>query len=808
MQKHYHYVPLLLGWALMLCAPLFTSAQQQNQFPERPLSQLVESTRALAGQPYRSVPFAPSAASAASKGQITQLVPGATLMDLSLSETQKIWQQKPLYTVLSLPVEGQTSPLELELVLQSPLDGSFRVTTSDSKGQAVPYEPGAYYRGIIKGQPNTTVALSVFRNEIIGVAATPDKGNYVLGRLEKPNNKTEYILYSDKNLEMPQQPGCAAQEPIGYTEKVREALQESGNKTTADKCVKVFLECDYALNQNKGGVTGATNFITAVFNNVATIYANEQVATAISEVFVWTSADGYPTASSSDALNAFRTTRTTFNGNLAHLCALGGANVGGIAWIDVICNNSYHYAYSNIYSSYSTVPTYSWTVYVMTHEMGHNLGSPHTQSCSWTGGALDNCYTTEGGCAPGPAPTNGGTIMSYCHLTSYGVNFSNGFGTQPGNLIRSNVNAATCLTACTISGCTQPNNLTFRIVVDNYPGETTWDIKNSSNTIVASGGPYGGTPSGTTIDVPVCLPNGCYTLTVYDSYGDGICCSYGNGSYALINNANNAVIASGGQFTTQDVRTFCFTPAVVYCGSQGNNSSYEYINNVTLGSINKTSGNNSGYANFTADATTLNPGGSYTATLTPGFPGGIYTEYWTIFIDYNRDGDFTDAGEQVAQASGSAAVSASFTVPAGVTGTTRMRVSMKYGGYATSCEAFTYGEVEDYTVVLGSPLPPVIEPYGTVGAPLSNTIQQRSEGFIVFPNPAQSQLNIRWFGRDEAVVLVLTDVTGRKVREERISGRSGENGFTIPVGDLPAGHYLLRMDSGDRQYQQKVNISH
>lgn len=803
MQKR--YLPWILGWSLVFFAPYLLFAQENR------MNELVTHARQTLGQAVQSAPFFPSA-SVAAKGQITQLVPGATLLELSAVETQKLWQQKPQYTIVSLPVEGQAQPLELELVLQAPLAGDFKVTTNTSNGQAVPYQPGAYYRGIIKGQPNTVVALSAFSDEIIAVATTPDNGNYVLGRLEKPGNKTEYILYSDKNLDMPQQPGCAAQEPLGYTEKMRSYLEESSAKTTADKCVRVFLECDYALNQNKGGVAGATNFITAVFNNVATLYANEQITTIISEVFVWTSADGYPTTSSSSALNSFRTTRTTFNGDLAHLAALGGANVGGIAWVDVLCNSSYRYAYSNIYSSYSTVPTYSWTVYVMTHEMGHNLGSPHTQSCSWVGGALDNCYTTEGGCAAGPAPTNGGTIMSYCHLTSYGINFNNGFGTQPGNLIRNRVNAATCLTACNGGGCTKPNNLNLRIVVDNYPGETTWAIRNSAGTVVASGGPYSGTPSGTTVNNAVCLDNGCYTLTMYDSYGDGICCSYGNGSYALINNANGTTIVSGGQFASQDVKNFCLAPAINYCGSNGNNATYEYIGTVQLGSINRVSGNNGGYANFTADATALSPGSGYTATLTPGFSGSTYTEYWTIFIDYNRDGDFTDAGEQVAQttSAGAAAVTASFTVPAGVSGSTRMRVSMKYGGYATSCEAFTYGEVEDYTVVLGSGgLPPVIEPYGTVGAPLSTTVQQRSEAFSVYPNPAHSQLHIRWISASDAAnTITLTDMTGRKVREEQSAGRMGENSYQLPVGNLAPGHYLLQVQSGAQQYRQKVTVNH
>jgi Bacterial Ig domain/Metallo-peptidase family M12/Secretion system C-terminal sorting domain len=174
---------------------------------------------------------------------------------------------------------------------------------------------------------------------------------------------------------------------------------------------------------------------------------NPPPSITISTIFVWNTQDTYSTTSSSTALNQFKTTRPSFNGNLAQLVTLGGKGTGGVAWVDALCNSSYAYSYANIDATYKSFPTYSWTVEVMTHEMGHNFGSPHTHSCTWTGGALDNCYTTEGGCPAGPAPINGGTVMSYCHLTSNGINLSNGFGTQPGDRIRSRITAATCLPA-------------------------------------------------------------------------------------------------------------------------------------------------------------------------------------------------------------------------------------------------------------------------------------------------------------------------------------------------------------------------
>lgn len=141
-----------------------------------------------------------------------------------------------------------------------------------------------------------------------------------------------------------------------------------------------------------------------------------------------------------------------------------------------------------------------------------------------------------------------------------------------------------------------------------------------------------------------------------------------------------------------------------YCASQGNNVSDEYINNVQIGSINNTSGVNGGYADFTNLSTSLSKGSSVNITITPTWTGTIYAEGYAVWIDYNQDNDFDDAGELVYSRSATTAtpISGSFTVPTSAAdGPTRMRVSMKYNGIPTPCESFTYGEVEDYTVDIG-----------------------------------------------------------------------------------------------------------
>jgi hypothetical protein len=143
----------------------------------------------------------------------------------------------------------------------------------------------------------------------------------------------------------------------------------------------------------------------------------------------------------------------------------------------------------------------------------------------------------------------------------------------------------------------------------------------------------------------------------------------------------------------------------VYCTSQGNSVADERIGNVHIGNINNTSVGGTGYTDFTAISTAMTIGSIQNISITPTWTGNPFNEGYAVFIDYNKDGDFLDSGETVwtKTASQTTPVTGSFTVPAGTTsGTTRMRVSMKFSGVPTACEAFGYGQVEDYTVVLTS----------------------------------------------------------------------------------------------------------
>jgi hypothetical protein len=90
------------------------------------------------------------------------------------------------------------------------------------------------------------------------------------------------------------------------------------------------------------------------------------------------------------------------------------------------------------------------------------------------------------------------------------------------------------------------NKVVLSIVFDDYPGETSWDIKDATNAIIASGDAGEG---------KWCLPDGNYTFTIYDVYSDGICCNYGNGSYTLGNGAGTTY-ATGGSFGSSETTAF------------------------------------------------------------------------------------------------------------------------------------------------------------------------------------------------------------------------------------------------------------
>jgi hypothetical protein len=101
----------------------------------------------------------------------------------------------------------------------------------------------------------------------------------------------------------------------------------------------------------------------------------------------------------------------------------------------------------------------------------------------------------------------------------------------------------------------------LQILTDNYPGETTWDITDAGgNYVMGDGGQI--TSAGTLYEWLLDLEPGNYTFTIYDAFGDGICCAYGEGYWQIVHGSE--LIASGGEFADMESADFTIEEGILY----------------------------------------------------------------------------------------------------------------------------------------------------------------------------------------------------------------------------------------------------
>lgn len=217
-------------------------------------------------------------------------------------------------------------------------------------------------------------------------------------------------------------------------------------------------------------------------------------------------------------------------------------------------------------------------------EYSVNGGAPSTYN--WTGSLAYGQIATVN------LPTINFTVQP---TNSINVNVVSVNGGTPDNLSTNN----TAVTNFNEAATTTSPNVTLRIVLDGYGSEISWTLKNSANVTVAQGGPYtdGGSNAQFPVpDVNLTLANDCYTFQMNDSYGDGICCSYGNGNYQILGGGVQIPGTTGSSFGSTDVRKFTVNSATSVTEIANNNYklypnpattefNVEFASTVTEGSI-------------------------------------------------------------------------------------------------------------------------------------------------------------------------------------------------------------------------------
>jgi len=138
----------------------------------------------------------------------------------------------------------------------------------------------------------------------------------------------------------------------------------------------------------------------------------------------------------------------------------------------------------------------------------------------------------------------------------------------------------------------------------------------------------------------------------------------------------------------------------MYCSASG--GCEEHISRVQMGTIDNSSECDGGYVDYTTlHSTDLAKNLSQTLTVTNGEPYSL--DQCGVWVDWNRDGDFSDSGETITVSGtpGDGPYTATIAPPAdATTGDVRMRIRITYTGAVSPCGNTQYGEVEDYTITV------------------------------------------------------------------------------------------------------------
>jgi hypothetical protein len=199
----------------------------------------------------------------------------------------------------------------------------------------------------------------------------------------------------------------------------------------------------------------------------------------------------------------------------------------------------------------------------------------------WTGA---NAVANNAGINPrmyAPNPFEGGSSYSHLDENTYTAGNLNSLMTpsisngeaihDPGPIIMGLLEDIGWTTESVVC---EGNEVLFSIVPDCFGTETTWQIFDVNNNVVASGGPYAEefpTPNGLAIPNAICLEDGCYTFIISDTYGDGLAGSaYGcdiDGDYFMLDSDGSLLFEmAAANFGNQATHEFCVNNSIDNCG--------------------------------------------------------------------------------------------------------------------------------------------------------------------------------------------------------------------------------------------------
>jgi hypothetical protein len=464
-------------------------------------------------------------------------------------------------------------------------------------------------------------------------------------------------------------------------------------------------------------------------------------------------------------------------------------------------------------------------------ETGVDCGGPDCAACPTCNDGIQNGSETGVDC--------GGPDCPSCPVEPTCTD-----GIQNGNETGVDCGGPDCPSCPVDPTCT---DVTISITLDNYPEETSWTITDGSGT-VASGGTYGSQPDGSTVTVTVCLEDGCYDFTINDAYGDGICCSYGNGSYSVT--TGGSTVASGGSFGASETTNFCIggSPAPT-CTDGIQNGSETGVDcggpdcapcntggctNTAVNFNNFESGWgiwNDGGSDCIRTASTAYSNGSYSILLRDNTSTSVMTTdnlnlagFEEVTIAFSYYPQSMETGEDFwlqASTDGGSSYQTLTTWASGTdfTNNVRENETIVITGTFTSTTRFRFrcdaSNNSDYIYiddvdVSGCANGARMSGEELLAAPEAPANTPSLAQVALFPNPASDLLNVDFvFGQsfDAQVQVYVTDITGKTLQQLQWTATNGKQRQTLDVSQFAPGIYMLHLISGEERVTQKFVVA-
>jgi cysteine-rich repeat protein len=361
-------------------------------------------------------------------------------------------------TITDFPL-GADGSATLTLHRFEPFTADARAVVMEAGGpRDLPLPDQRYFAGTVEGDPDSRVVLIAGTDTARGLVTTGGT-TYRFGR----DGGGVHRSWSMRDVDASVFPGpgdfCANDTESavvsghgGRTGSLPQSAPPPTSAFSPTLMAQVAVDTDQELLAKFADEDEALAYLADLAAATSAIYeADTDVRIKFSFIRLWDMPDPWTETATLAMLNQFKAYWDANEGatprDVAHF--VSGKNVvGGIAYLDVLCDPSFGYGVSTVYGEFDMMnPDDTWDVYVLAHELGHNFGSVHTH-CYMP--PLDNCYNGEAddGCYDGPesVPMGGGTIMSYCHLLSGGQsNINPTFGTTVSQVLRTTAENGICI---------------------------------------------------------------------------------------------------------------------------------------------------------------------------------------------------------------------------------------------------------------------------------------------------------------------------------------------------------------------------